>query len=625
MSKILNKINEPCDLKSLNLSQLKTLAEEIRELIIKTVSQNGGHLSSNLGAVEISIALHYVLNTPQDKIIWDVGHQCYTHKILTGRKDKFSTLRQYKGISGFPKREESIYDSFNTGHSSTSISASLGIASARDLQGEDYSVVAVIGDGALTSGIAYEALNNAGALKKKFIIVLNDNEMSISPNIGALSFYLDRLRTNPRYNRAREEFKCLLERSSFLKKTDVTKYIKITEKRIKEFLIPGAFFEELGIRYFGPVDGHNLKELIRIFKRIKDLKGTSLIHAITKKGKGYSFSEKNPSLYHSTSPFDYHTGEIKKKKGGKSWSNIFGKTIIKLAKNEKKIVAVTAAMERGTGLSEFKEQFPERFFDTGIAEGHAVTFAAGLASQGYKPIVAIYSTFLQRAYDQVVHDVALPNLPVIFAVDRAGIVGPDGPTHQGVFDIAYLRHLPNLILSAPATGIELQNMLWTAIQSNSPFIIRYPKEKVMENEELQEFKSLNIGKAEVIEQGKDIVILALGSMVKVAKEASRELRKKRIESTLINIRFIKPLDAELIVHLAKSIPRVITIEEGVLSGGFGSAVLELLQDKGIKNCRVKRIGLPNKFVEQGERSELLKKYGLSKEGIIKAVEECLKK
>jgi len=624
MSKIIDRINEPQDLKLLEIDQLKILAGEIRELIIRTVSQNGGHLSSNLGAVEISLALHYVFDTPRDKIIWDVGHQCYTHKILTGRKNKFSTIRQYKGISGFPKREESIYDSFDTGHSSTSISASLGIASARDLQGKDYSVVAVIGDGALTSGIAYEALNNAGALKKKFIIVLNDNEMSISPNIGALSFYLDRLRTNPRYNRVREEFKCLLERSSFLKKTDAAKYIKIMEKRIKEFLIPGAFFEELGIRYFGPVDGHNLKELIRILKRVKDLKGTSLIHVITKKGKGYSFSEKNPSLYHSASPFDYHTGEIKKKKGGESWSNIFGKTIIKLAKNEKKIVAITAAMGKGTGLSEFKEQFPKRFFDTGIAEGHAVTFAAGLASQGYKPIVAIYSTFLQRAYDQVIHDVALPNLPVIFAIDRAGIVGPDGPTHQGVFDIAYLSYLPNLILSAPATGIELQNMLWTALQSNSPFIIRYPKENV-ENEKLEEFKSLNIGKAEVIEQGKDIIILALGSMVKVAKEASQELRKKRIESTVVNIRFIKPLDAELIVHLAKNIPRVITIEEGVLSGGFGLAVLELLQDKGIKNCQVKRIGLPDKFIEQGERSELLKKYGLSKEGIIKEVEECLKK
>lgn len=624
MSKILDEINEPQDLKLLEIDQLKILAGEIRELIIKTVSQNGGHLSSNLGAVEISLALHYVLNTPQDKIIWDVGHQCYTHKILTGRKDKFSTLRQYKGISGFPRREESIYDSFNTGHSSTSISASLGIASARDLQGKDYSVVAVIGDGALTSGIAYEALNNAGALKKKFIIVLNDNEMSISPNIGALSFYLDRLRTNPQYNRVREEFKYLLERSSFFKKTDVAKYIKITEKRIKEFLIPGAFFEELGIRYFGPVDGHNLKELIRIFKRVNDLKGTSLIHVITKKGKGYSFSEKNPSLYHSASPFNYNTGEIKKKKRGESWSSIFGKTIIKLAKKEKKIVAITAAMGRGTGLSKFKEEFPERFFDTGIAEGHAVTFAAGLASQGYKPIVAIYSTFLQRAYDQVIHDVALPNLPVIFAIDRAGIVGPDGPTHQGIFDIAYLRYLPNLILSAPATGIELQNMLWTALQSNSPFIIRYPKEEVIKNGELQDFKFLNIGKAEVIEQGKDIVILALGSMVKVAKEASQELRKEKIESTIVNIRFIKPLDAELIVHLVKNIPRVITVEEGVLSGGIGSAVLELLQDKGVKDYRVKRIGLPNKFVEQGERTELLKKYGLSKEGIIKVVEECLK-
>jgi len=625
MSKILDKVNNPGDLKSLSFEELRILAGEIRELIIRTVAQNGGHLSSNLGIVEISLALHYVFDTPRDKIIWDVGHQCYTHKILTGRRDKFSTIRQYNGISGFPRREESIYDTFNTGHSSTSISASLGIACARDLQKKDYSVVAVIGDGALTSGIAYEALNNAGALKKRLIIILNDNEMSISPNIGALSFYLNRLRTDPRYNKAREEFKSLLEKNPFLKKTDISKFIKTAEKKIKELFIPGVFFEELGIRYFGPVNGHNLEELINIFKRIKNLKETSLIHVITKKGKGYPFSEKNPSLYHSASPFDYRTGRIKEKKERESWSNIFGRTIIKLAKKEKKIIAITAAMERGTELLKFKKQFPERFFDTGIAEEHTVTFAAGLASQGYKPVVAIYSTFLQRAYDQILHDVALPNLPVVFAIDRAGIVGPDGPTHQGIFDIAYLRHLPHLIITAPATEIELQNMLYTAIKSNSPFVIRYPKgEVIKEGKKSGKFNSLKIGKAEVIEEGKDVAILALGSMVKIAKEASQELKEKKINPTVVNMRFVKPLDTQLILYLTKKITRIITVEEGILKGGFGSAVIELLQDEGIRNCQVKRIGLPDKFIEQGERERLLKKYGLSREGIIKAVEECLK-
>lgn len=625
MSKILDKVDNPGDLKSLSFEELRILAGEIRELIVRTVAQNGGHLSSNLGIVEISLALHYVFDTPRDKIIWDVGHQCYTHKILTGRRDKFSTIRQYNGISGFPRREESVYDTFNTGHSSTSISASLGIACARDLQKKDYSVVAVIGDGALTSGIAYEALNNAGALKKRLIIILNDNEMSISPNIGALSFYLNRLRTDPRYNKAREEFKSLLEKNPFLKKTDISKFIKTAERKIKELFIPGVFFEELGIRYFGPVNGHNLEELINIFKRIKNLKETSLIHVITKKGKGYPFSEKNPSLYHSASPFDYRTGKIKEKEERESWSNIFGRTIIKLAKKEKKIIAITAAMERGTELLEFKKQFPERFFDTGIAEEHTVTFAAGLASQGYKPVVAIYSTFLQRAYDQILHDVALPNLPVVFAIDRAGIVGPDGPTHQGIFDIAYLRHLPHLIITAPATEIELQNMLYTAIKSNSPFVIRYPKgEVIKEGKKSGKFNSLKIGKAEIIEEGKDVAILALGSMVKIAKEASQELKEKKINPTVVNMRFVKPLDTQLILYLTKKITRIITVEEGILKGGFGSAVIELLQDEGIRNCQVKRIGLPDKFIEQGERNKLLKKYELSREGIIKAVEECLK-
>jgi len=622
MSKILDRINEPQDLKLLSLSELEILTKEVRDIIIRTVSKRGGHLSSNLGVVELTIALHFVFNAPEDKIIWDVGHQCYTHKILTGRKKIFSTLRQSGGLSGFPRKEESIYDTFNTGHSSTSISAALGMACARDIEGKSYLVVAVIGDGALTSGIAYEGLNNAGCLKKDLIVILNDNKMSISSSVGALSTYLTRLRTNPDYNRLREDFKRLMEKSPFLKE-EATATIKRMERGIKSLVMPGSFFEELGFRYLGPINGHNLQELINILSRVKKLKGPIIVHVLTKKGKGYKFSEENPSLYHSAYPFNLSTGRIRKKEG-KSWNEVFGETLTRLAKENNKIIAITAAMSEGTGLSQFKTEFPERFFDTGIAEEHMVTFAAGLASEGYRPVVTIYSTFLQRAYDQVLHDVALQDLPVVFVIDRAGIVGPDGPTHQGIFDIAYLRHLPNMIIMAPKDEIELQNMLYTAVNTKHPIAIRYPKERGLKGTKVKKFKHLKIGKSEVVQEGEGVAIFALGSMVKITEEACKLLKERKINPTLINARFVKPLDEDLILNLAKKTKKLITVEEGILKGGFGSVILELLHEETVDKYQIKRIGLPDEFIEQGERKGLLKKYGLNKEKIVKIVKEIVR-
>jgi len=622
MQQLLEKIESPKDLKLLSLEELKLLASEIRELIIHTVAHQGGHLSSNLGVVELTIALHRVFHSPEDKIIWDVGHQCYTHKILTGRRKKFSTLRQKGGISGFPRREESVHDSFNTGHSSTSISAGLGMACARDLKGESYSVVAVIGDGALTSGMAYEALNNAGSLKKDLIVVLNDNEMSVSFSVGALSMYLNRLRTNPEYNRLREDFRHLVQVTPFLKREGM-ELIERTERRLKGLVLPGTFFEELGFRYFGLIDGHNLRDLIEILEGVKNLKGPILVHVVTKKGKGYRFSQENPCLYHSSSPFNLTTGQPKGKEG-RSWSSVFGETLLRLADDNEKIVAVTAAMSEGTRLSEFRKRFPERFFDTGIAESHAVTFAAGMASRGYRPIVAIYSTFLQRAYDQILHDVALQDIPVVLVLDRAGIVGPDGPTHQGIFDIAYLRHLPNLILMVPHNARELQDMLYTAVKIDHPVAIRYPKGNFPPPRGGGKFRRLAIGKAQILRQGKDVAIFALGSMIPPAEEACQNLAKKKVSPILVSPRFVKPLDEDLIVELASRTRKILTVEEGVLKGGFGSAVLELLQERGVNDCRVKRLGLPEKFLEQGKRGELLSTYGLSREGMIKAIDELMR-
>lgn len=614
----LEQIKSPNDLKSLTIQELINLAAEIRDVIIEQVSKNGGHLSSNLGVVELTIALHYVFNSPIDKLLWDVGHQSYTHKLLTGRRERFSSLRKYRGISGFPRREESEYDAFSTGHSSTSISAGLGIIEARDKNKDDFKVVAVIGDGAMTSGLAFEGLNNAGHLGKDLIVVLNDNEMSISRNVGAFSSYLNRILSGDLYQKFKKETKSFLENIPKLGE-HAKKMAQKAEEMFKGVFLPGVIFEELGFEYIGPIDGHNLELLISTFKRIKSISSPTLIHVITKKGKGYEFAEKNPSLFHGIGPFDFDTGttacgnEI-------TYSDLFGKTLTELAEKDERIVAITAAMKEGTGLVHFAERYPDRFYDVGIAEPHAVTFAAGLATQGIKPVVAIYSTFLQRACDEIIHDVCLQNLHVVFAIDRSGIVGEDGPTHNGIFDISYLRHIPNIIVMEPKDGDELKKMLELALNHNGPVAIRYPRGKV------QSFVSTSsvtdrrevafrIGEAEVIKEGKDIVLMALGNTVYRVLCVAERLEKDGINPMVVSARFIKPLDRDLIFTIASTVPRIITIEENVLQGGFGSAVLEFLNEMGIQNVKVKRIGLPDVFVEQGQQIELRKKYGIDEEGI----------
>lgn len=614
----LEMVKTTADLKKLSIQELKELASEIRETIIERVSKNGGHLSSNLGAVELTIALHYVFNSPVDKILWDVGHQSYTHKLLTGRYERFSSLRKYKGISGFPRRDESEHDVFGTGHSSTSISAALGIIEGRDKNKEDYKVMAVIGDGAMTAGLAFEGLNNAGHLKKDLIVILNDNEMSISQNVGALSAYLNRILTGEFYQKFKKETKAFIEGIPKLG-GKAAKIAQKTEEMLKGIFFPGIIFEELGFNYVGPIDGHNIELLIGTLKRIKTSSFPILIHIITKKGKGYEFSEKNPSLFHGIGPFKLETGLPI---GGSEpvYNEVFGEILTELAARDEKIVAISAAMKQGTGLGHFADKYPDRFYDVGIAEPHAVTFAAGLATQGLKPVVAIYSTFLQRAYDEIIHDVCLQNLHVIFAIDRAGIVGEDGPTHNGVFDLSYLRHIPNIIVMAPKDYVELRAMLELALKHNGPVAIRYPRGKVqlpVSSSSLNDGVSVTFkeGEAEVLKYGKDIALIALGNTVYPALSAAERLEKDGITAMVINARFIKPLDRDLISHVASMVPRVITIEDNVLQCGFGSAILEFLNEMEIHNVRVKRLGIPDKFVEQGHQNELRKKYGLDEEGI----------
>lgn len=615
---MLDKINSPKDLKRLNIGELSKLASEIREEIISTVSKTGGHLAPNLGAVELTIALHYVLNAPRDKIVWDVGHQTYAHKLLTGRRKKFSTLRQYKGLSGFPRREESKYDAFGTGHSSTSISAALGMAKARDLKGEKNIVAAVIGDASLSGGMAFEALNQAGALGTNLLVILNDNEMSISENVGALSIYLNKLLTTPLYNRLRRRTQYLVKKTPVIGPRAL-KFARRLEEGLKNLFIPSIWFEELGFRYFGPVDGHNLTHLIETLERVKRMEGPVLVHVITKKGKGYLPAEREPAKFHGLGPFDIKTGRAKKIERHPTYTQVFGETLVKLAKRDRRIVGITAAMGGGTGLEIFKEEYPDRFFDVGIAEEHAVTFAAGLAANGFRPVVAIYSTFLQRAYDQVLHDVALQNLPILFAIDRAGIVDGDGPTHQGLFDIAYLSHIPNLILMSPKDENELQHMLYTGLEHNGPIALRYPKEEGRGVKLDKRLKLLGIGKAEILRKGKGLAIFALGSMVYPSLEAARKLN-----ATLINLRFAKPLDKKTITTLTKECDRIVIVEEGVLGGGVGRAILELLEEEGLSNIKVKCIGFPDKFLEHGSRSILLSKYGLTSQGILKTIRRWLK-
>ncbi|MDP8229843.1 MAG: 1-deoxy-D-xylulose-5-phosphate synthase [Candidatus Gorgyraea atricola] len=630
MTKLLDNINNPVDLKKLSVDELPVLTQELRDAIVETVSNSGGHLASSLGAAELITGIHYCFNAPEDIIIWDVGHQAYAHKLLTGRKDRFKTLRQLGGLSGFPNRFESEFDVFTTGHGSTSISTALGMVAARDLENKSHRVVAVIGDASLGGGMAFEALNHAGHLRKKFLVILNDNEMSISRSVGALSKYLNRIITAPRYNKIRKDVEALLKRVPRFG-FGVIRAARRLEEGLKSLLVPGMFFEELGFRYFGPIDGNDVRAVVSTLKNIINMNEPVLLHVLTKKGKGYSYAEDVPEKFHGVGAFDVATGA--KKPAKENFTNTFGEAMIDAAKANNKIIAITAAMPEGTGLDRFASIFPDRFFDVGMAEQHAVGFAAGLASAGLKPVVAVYSTFLQRSYDQIIHDVCLQNLNVIFMLDRSGIVGEDGPTHHGVFDISYLRNMPNMVVMAPKDEEELKEMLKFAISYNDgPIAIRYPRggsyraEKAEVQPRLFEKPRLDLGfgKGEILREGKDVTLLCVGYMSRVALHAAELLSSQGVDCEVINARFIKPLDLELILNSISKTGRLFTIEEGIASGGFGSFVSESLIDKARKKVIMETIGLPDRFIEHGDRDILLDKYGLSAERIKEKVLLCLK-
>lgn len=609
---MLEKINKTGDIKKLNIDEQKMLAEEIRKYILEIVSNNGGHLASNLGVVELTIALHSVFDLPEDKIVWDVGHQTYIHKILTGRKDQLKTIRKLDGLAGFPKTNESDADCFNTGHSSTSISAALGMARARDIEGKNNNIVAVIGDGALTGGMALEALNDAGCSQARLTVILNDNEMSISKNIGGINMLLSKLRTKRSYTKSNVSMKNIINKIPVVGKPFV-KTVQRVKRSIKQLIIPKMYFEDIGFRYLGPVDGHNLEELERMLTISKQLEGPVLIHVLTKKGKGYEIAEKNPDKFHATAPFDIKTGKTKTKKD-KDYSKVFGDKLIELANKNEKIVAITAAMKDGTGLKEFANKFPQRFFDVGIAEQHALCLAAGMASQGVIPVVPIYSSFYQRAYDQVIHDIALQNLPVIMCVDRAGIVGADGETHQGTLDMSFFRLVPNLTIMAPKDFKELEDMLEYAVNLKKPVVIRYPrggesKEKFEKHEKIRE------GKAEILKQGKDISIIAIGKTVSRAIEVTKMLEKEKIEAEVINARFLKPLDIETIKKSIEKTKNVITIEDGTIINGLGTAIKELIIDENIENIKIKSYAYPDEFIKHGSVEELEKIYNQDEKSI----------
>ena len=611
---ILEKINYPEDLKPLSLKDKEILAEEIREKILDTVSETGGHLASNLGVVELTIALHSVFNTPLDKIIWDVGHQSYVHKILTGRKNKLSTLRKMDGIAGFPKTCESVYDNFNTGHSSTSISVGLGMARARDIKGENNKVIAVIGDGALTGGMALEALNDVGSSNTNMIVILNDNEMSISKNVGGISMMLSKLRTKSVYVNTSVKGKKVIGKIPVVGKK-IVKLVQRTKRGIKQLVIPKMYFEDIGFRYLGPVDGHNLEKLEDIFKICREQEGPILIHVLTKKGKGYKPAENNPDKFHSTSKFNKDTGE-KLAKGKIDYSKVFGDKLVEIAKENKKVVAITAAMADGTGLTEFAKKYPDRFFDVGIAEQHAVGMAAGLAKAGLVPVVPLYSSFIQRAYDQLVHDVAIQNLPVVICADRAGIVGNDGETHQGLLDLSFTNTIPNFNIMAPKDFNELKQMLDFAIELKKPVMIRYPRGGEQKSFETSE--EIKLGKAEVLKYGKDIAIIAIGKMVTRAVDVAEELSKSGIDVTVINARFLKPFDKETILQNIKDKTTVATIEDGTIIGGLGSKVEELIFENKL-DINLEKFAYPDEFIKHGSTDEIEKKYGLDVGSIV----ECL--
>ncbi|HHX55418.1 MAG TPA: 1-deoxy-D-xylulose-5-phosphate synthase [Clostridiales bacterium] len=614
LSSILDQIKKANDIKEIEAADYRVLAKEIRRFLLLNVSKTGGHLASNLGVVELTMALHLSSNLPEDKLVWDVGHQAYTHKILTGRQKGFSSLRQYKGLCGFPRTSESKADSFNTGHSSTSISLALGMAKARDIKGEKNKVTAVIGDGALTGGLALEALNNAGRVKSNLVIVLNDNNMSISENVGGMANYLGKLRTDVKYYNLKQNVEKILNRLPAGDSAIGT--IKKSKDSIKRLFIPGMFFEDIGLTYIGPIDGHDIYEMLKALKSAYKAKGAVIVHVKTKKGKGYKLAEKQPEKFHGVSPFHLKTGESRSQKNASSYTDVFSKTLTKLGEENNKIVAISAAMPNGTGAENFKEEFPERFIDVGIAEEHGVTFAAGLAKSGMRPVVAIYSTFLQRAYDQILHDVCIDNLPVIFAIDRAGIVGKDGETHQGLFDLSFLSHMPNMTVMAPKNKFELEDMLYFASKHMGPIAIRYPRGNAYEG--LKEFNQvIEYGKSEILyeEQDSTILILALGSMVESALEVYSMLSNSGIKSTLVNVRFVSPLDNELLHLYAKRCNTWVTLEENVKAGGFGEKISSFLTEHNYKDIQQINISIPDCFVEQGSPEELKQQFGLDSKSI----------
>lgn len=614
----LKTINSPADLKRMSPDQFPALCQEIREQIISVVSNVGGHLASNLGVVELTVALHYLLDTPKDKIVWDTSNQTYAHKLLTGRREQFHTLRQAGGLSGFCKREESVYDTFNAGHAGTGVSAAFGMVEARDQKGERHKVVCVVGDGAMTAGMTLEGMHHAGGSKRDFLVILNDNQMSISKNVGAISAYLNRTFTGEFYTKIKEEARHLLRAIPHIG-PDVQRMAHRAEELAKGMILPGLLFEELGFQYVGPIDGHNFEHLLPILEHVLKLKGPVLLHVITKKGLGYGPAEKNPVWFHACPPFVRETGEPAKKPSRPSYTAHAISALVKLARQDRRIVAITAAMCEGTGLTAFEKEFPDRLYDVGIAEQHAVTFAAGLAVQGVKPVVCIYATFLQRAYDQVVHDVATQNLPVAFLIDRGGLVAEDGTTHHGAFDYAYLRHVPNMVVMAPKDENELQHMVKTALSYDGPISVRYPRGTCLGVPMDQEMAVLPIGKAELLRDGTDIAIVAIGVTVWHAVHAAERLEQEGISTAVINARFVKPLDHELIGRVASHVRCLVTVEEGAKMGGFGSAVLESLSDQRITHLPTKLIGLPDWFIEQGPQDLLREKYGLTAEGIYREV------
>jgi len=618
----LSKIDGPADIKACSLDELRELCGEIREYLVSVVCECGGHLAPNLGVAELTVALHYVYDSPRDRIIWDVGHQCYVHKIITGRREAFRKLRQEDGISGFPNPEESPCDAFVTGHASTSISAALGYATARDIARLDFRVIAVIGDGSLSGGLAYEGLNNAGASGRNLLVVLNDNQMSISPNVGAFSRYLNEIILDPRYNKFKRDIWEVTEKLP-VGKAEVRKFARRLEESLKGLVLPGMLFEELGFKYYGPIDGHNLEELVHSLQAVKTFEGPVLLHVLTKKGKGYEHAEANPTRFHGTPAFDVSTG-VSKSTPVPSYSRFFGEAAVELAENNPRILAITAAMPDGTGLDGFRDRLPERFFDVGIAEQHAVTFAAGLAKVGARPLVAIYSTFLQRAFDNTIMDVALQKLPVVFALDRSGIVGDDGPTHNGVFDISFMSLIPNMVVAAPKDEVELRDLLFTAfLQEKAPFSIRYPRGSGVGLIRSLRFRELPVGTWEFLEEGRDVAVLATGSMVYPALWARKLLAKDQIAAAVINCRYVKPLDERMLDEILDNFETVVTVEENVLRGGFGSQVALHAAARPGHHTKISHLGIPDRFLKQAGRSQILERLGLTPSGIYSFVRNAV--